>query len=201
MENLEIYNRVADVPKTAQREFANGRFKGTDINPMWRIKILTEVFGPCGVGFKWSEPRFWEREDGNVVTVHCKLAMQYKTAEGWSAEVWGVGGNTLRYVTRKGDTRVSDEAYKMAYTDAQSNCAKQIGVGANIWWQGEQTKYTQDKERAGVSANYVTGDVWAKIDKAKTKDELMQIWNNYPQYQEREDFKEALNVRKKEVKQ
>ena len=39
--NLKIYNDLRNVPKEAQKSFNNGRFSGTDINPMWRIKKLT----------------------------------------------------------------------------------------------------------------------------------------------------------------
>ena len=47
MENLKIYNQVRAVPTEAQREIKGGRLAGyTDINPMWRIKKLTELYGP-----------------------------------------------------------------------------------------------------------------------------------------------------------
>ena len=42
MNNLDMYNRYAQPPKEALKEFNNGRFKGTDINPMWRIMVLTK---------------------------------------------------------------------------------------------------------------------------------------------------------------
>ena len=46
MENLELYEKVRSVPENAQKEIKGGRLKGmTDINPMWRIKKLTEEFG------------------------------------------------------------------------------------------------------------------------------------------------------------
>lgn len=48
---LELYERLRAVPDSAKREISAGRLKGkTDINPMWRIKALTEAFGPCGFG-------------------------------------------------------------------------------------------------------------------------------------------------------
>lgn len=57
-DNMRIYNAVREVPKEAQKPITAGRLKGmTDINPMWRIKKLTELFGPCGVGWCYSEPR------------------------------------------------------------------------------------------------------------------------------------------------
>ena len=51
MGNLEIYEKVRAVPQEAKKTITAGRMKGfTDINPMWRIKVLTEQFGVCGVG-------------------------------------------------------------------------------------------------------------------------------------------------------
>ena len=51
--NLELYKAFRSVPENAQRAITGGRLKGkTEINPMGRIKALTEVFGPCGIGWK-----------------------------------------------------------------------------------------------------------------------------------------------------
>ena len=53
MENLEIYNKLKEVPKEAQKPITGGRLNGMiDIKPMWRIEKLTEVFGICGIGWK-----------------------------------------------------------------------------------------------------------------------------------------------------
>lgn len=50
-DNMRIYDAVRAVPEEAKRAITAGRLKGkTDINPMWRIKALTELFGPCGDG-------------------------------------------------------------------------------------------------------------------------------------------------------
>lgn len=54
IDNLKIYNLLATTPNEARKEIGAGRLKGmTDINPMWRIKKLTETFGMCGVGWKY----------------------------------------------------------------------------------------------------------------------------------------------------
>ena len=53
--NLELYKAFRSVPENAQRAITGGRLKGkTEINPLWRIKALTEVFGPCGIGWKYE---------------------------------------------------------------------------------------------------------------------------------------------------
>lgn len=71
MENLNIYNAMRKVPEEALREIKGGKLKGkSDINPMWRIKAMTEQFGPCGVGWKpelvrsWTEPGAGGRDCG-----------------------------------------------------------------------------------------------------------------------------------------
>ena len=50
---LELYDKIRQVPDNAKKTISAGRLKGkTDINPMWRIKTLTEQFGPCGLDRK-----------------------------------------------------------------------------------------------------------------------------------------------------
>ena len=52
MVNMDIYNKFRVVPAEAKKTIAAGKLKGfTDVNPMWRIKMLTEQFGPCGIGW------------------------------------------------------------------------------------------------------------------------------------------------------
>ena len=51
MENMSYYEMGRAVPEEAKKQFNNGSFSGTDINPMWRIKKLTEMFGPAGIGW------------------------------------------------------------------------------------------------------------------------------------------------------
>ena len=47
MGNLDLYNRVRIVPEEAKKPIKGGRLNGmTDINPMWRIKVLTSEYGP-----------------------------------------------------------------------------------------------------------------------------------------------------------
>ncbi len=60
MDNMEIYKRVQSVPANAQKPIQAGRLRGkTDINPMWRIKTLTEVFGAVGFGWYYDIVKQW----------------------------------------------------------------------------------------------------------------------------------------------
>ena len=52
-DNLDIYNKLKEVPEEAKKPIKGGRLNGmTDIKPMWRIEKLTEIFGMCGIGWK-----------------------------------------------------------------------------------------------------------------------------------------------------
>lgn len=146
-DNLHIYEQARAVPQEAQKAFNNGRFSGTDINPMWRIKKLTELFGP--VGFGWYTEVISQRserldEDTLMATVDINLYVW--NGEAWSKPIYGTGANTLVSKTKSG-RMVSDEGYKMAYTDALSVACKALGIGANVYWDKDPTKYTAPQQK------------------------------------------------------
>ena len=138
MDNLLYYNAGRSVPPEAQKAFNNGKFSGTDINPMWRIKKLTELFGPCGVG--WYVDEVTERCEihGETSISIVNLNLYIKVNGEWSKPIYGTGGNIL---LRKG--AASDEGYKMAYTDALSVACKALGIGADVYFEKDKTKYTE----------------------------------------------------------
>lgn len=156
MGNLDLYNRYKQPPQDALKGFNNGRFKGTDINPMWRIKSLTEAFGPCGKGWHTETVRLWreDTQDG-IATVYChlRLYVKHEGEKDWSAPIEGIGGNTLTAKTKSG-VSTTDEAYKMAYTDALGIACKALGFGGDVWWKSNDSKYTayQDEEPAPKAA-------------------------------------------------
>lgn len=148
MDNLKIYNSVAAVPKEAQKTIQAGRIKGmTDIKPMWRIKTLTEQFGVCGFGWKYTitDKRILEGADG-VVCAFVDIDLFVKIDGEWSEAIQGTGGSQFVSVERNGKY-TSDECFKMALTDALSVACKALGIGANVYWAGGGSKYdTTPKE-------------------------------------------------------
>lgn len=147
MENLEIYESVRAVPKEAQKEIKGGRLNGmTDINPMWRIKKLTEEFGPCGIGWKYEVVNKWLETAmaKDEITANVEIKLYYKWKGEWSEPVPGIGGSMLVAAEKKG-LYVNDECYKMALTDAISVACKSLGMGADIYWQKDNTKYNDQK--------------------------------------------------------
>lgn len=143
---MEIYEKFRNVPENAVKPFDNGSFKGTDINTMWRIKCLTEMFGPVGKGWYIRPERTWKEdiEDEVYVFMDISLFVKYPGETEWSAPIYGTGGNKLvKYVKSSDRYKGSDEAYKMAATDAFGNACKYLGIGADVYWENDKTKYTQ----------------------------------------------------------
>lgn len=141
MDNLELYDSFREVPQEAKKPIAAGRLKGmTDISPMWRIKALTERFGPCGLGWKYTILSQWlEPGADGVVSAFCNITLQYKWEGEWSEPIPGTGGSA--YVAKeKGGLYTSDECYKQALTDAVSVAAKALGIGADVYWDKDRTK-------------------------------------------------------------
>lgn len=146
MDNLRFYNASRQAPAEALKAFNNGKFSGTDINPMWRIKKLTEMFGPAGIG--WYTESLSERceEHGDMTIAIVNINLYVKVDDVWSKPIFGTGGNVIRRTTKGGGESVSDEGYKMAYTDALSVACKALGIGANVYWDKDKTKYTTEEQ-------------------------------------------------------
>lgn len=152
MENMELYNKYKAVPSNAVKPFDNGSFKGTEINTMWRIKCLTETFGPCGVGWYLEHINRWTEEGANdELMCFVEIKLYVKVNGEWSKGISATGGSKLiSFVKPRGDrdgyAKNSDEGYKMAYTDAFSVACKYLGIGADVYWDNDKTKYTQASE-------------------------------------------------------
>lgn len=176
MENLEIYNKYRQPDKNALKSFNNGSFKGTDINSMWRIKSLTEAFGVCGLGWYYDIVRTWT-EKGEMtqeIMAHAEIRLYVKDPETkeWSKGISGIGGNKLETWVKPKDGKDgywkdSDECYKMAVTDALGNACKNLGFGADVYWENDKTKYTQDEGQNEKPIDYCTPEQVARMRELK----------------------------------
>lgn len=137
-ENMTLWNKYATPPQEAMKPFSKGGFSGTDISPMWRIRCLTEEFGPCGIGWYSEIVEHWTEtvSDLPMVFVTVKLFIKYNGE--WSQPIMATGGNAF---VRKVGSNASDEAYKMAYTDALGGACKMLGIGGSVYWEKGYSKY------------------------------------------------------------
>lgn len=177
-DNMTLYNAVRTPPPEAIKKIETGRLKGkSDINPMWRIKALTEQFGPCGIGWKYTIEKFWTEQGANgEVAAFALINLYHRVGEDWSEPIPGIGGNS--FVTKeKSGMYTSDECYKMALTDALSVACKALGVAADVYWQADRTKYTKDTEPPREKADDKLIAEFYKLGTDKGRDKpIMAQW-------------------------
>lgn len=169
MSKMETWDKVKRPPQTALKTIKAGRLSGmTDINPQWRLQVMTEIFGQCGIGWYYTIERTWTESGASgelmaFVLVH----LHTKTTEGWSAPITGIGGSALVAKESSG-LRANDEAYKMATTDALSVAMKQLGVAADIYmglWDG--SKYKDGETERKESSKSIARSVWDGLSAAE----------------------------------
>lgn len=144
---------LARPPQSALKQIKGGRLSGmTDINPQWRYKAMHDVYGPCGIGWKYSIDRTWTEQGANgQVFMFAQVSVAIKSGDEWSDSIPGIGGSML-LETQKGSLHHNDEAVKMAVTDALSVALKMLGVGADVYmgrWDGSKYKDEPRQENQG----------------------------------------------------
>lgn len=154
MDNMELYEKVRKCPDNALRTIQAGRLKGkSDINPMWRIKMLTELFGACGIGWYYDITKQWLETGANgEISAFCNIDLYIKVGDEWSKPIQGTGGSAFIAKENKG-LYTSDECYKMALTDAISVACKALGFAADVYWDSDSTKYSVQREQGNAQQN------------------------------------------------
>lgn len=152
MENMEIYEQVRKCPDNALKPITAGRLKGkSDINPMWRIKKLTELFGVVGVGWYYEITKQWVEPGANgEMAAFCNINLFINVGGEWSKPIQGTGGSSFITKERNG-FYTSDECFKMALTDAISVACKALGFAADVYWNNDRTKYSMVNQSSSPS--------------------------------------------------
>lgn len=197
--NLRFYLQGCEVPQDATKAIQSGRLKGkTDVNPMWRMKKLTEIFGPVGFGWRYEIVRQWTEVYGDEVKCFCNVNLFVRDPETkeWSEAIPGSGGSAIVAKESKGPY-VDDDAYKKALTDALSIAMKPLGIAANVWYgpkavagyeeskyeqrpvQQQQTQQYSQPQQAYTNAAF-TGEqlkrALADLAAANTEQQFSDVW-------------------------
>lgn len=150
--NLDIWNRLGRTDPAHTKGFKRaGGFSGTAIKPIYTDQKMTEVFGPCGDGWGYSEPTFQlvPAPDGQTA-VYCWLSVWYRKADGTRSEpVHGVGGDFAVKKFSSGIV-VDDEGFKKAFTDALGNAMKHLGMSADV----HMGRFDDSKYVAGLKREF-----------------------------------------------
>lgn len=160
MEKMRIYNAVKNTPKKAQKIIEGGRLNGfTNINAMWRIEMLTELFGACGEGWYFEIVKerivdggtkvYTEGKGENATSlvstekvVYIDILLYYRLEDGtWSKGIEGSGGANI-ISNEKYAPYTDNDAFKKAKTDALGNACKQLGMSSDIFYAQDDSKNT-----------------------------------------------------------
>ena len=227
MGNLDYYNKLKAVPQQALRQIQSGRLRGKhDINPMWRIKAMTEQFGACGIGWKYVITKQWTETFGSEVKAYCNIDLFIKVNGEWSDAIQGTGGSSEVSIESKG-AYVSDECYKMALTDALSVAMKALGVAADVYFEAGKdiidtdSKYGAQDSRAAQQAQtqqqantptqaaqqqaasqYHPNDLnegMGFLSRCVNKDNLIWVVQTYKPLTANPQFMQAVSAKRKEL--
>lgn len=144
--NLRLWNRLKRTDPRATKPFTRaGGFRGTQIDPAWRLQAMTEAFGPVGQG--WG----YEQTEWTIVErmVFACVRVWYRDPETgekcFSGPQWG--GTELLRRRRDGTEEPNDEAFKMSVTDALGKCLLQLGLAADVYLGlFDDSKYREESE-------------------------------------------------------
>jgi hypothetical protein len=156
MDKTEIWQSLEKTADEAKKPIEAGRLKGfTDINPMWRLKRLTEVFGPCGIGWKYEITNSYVLPGANEeIAAFVDILLYYKQDGKWSEGVPGLGGSMF-VAKEKNGMHTSDECFKMALSDAIGTACKALGMSADIYFSKDRSKYTEAQDATEVKMETV----------------------------------------------
>lgn len=174
MGNLDIWNTLGKTDPDQTKAFTRGGgFKGTAVKPIYTEHKMTEVFGPCGIGWGFTEPSFQVVPgDNKEVLVYCWLSL-WVVRDGVKSElIPGVGGDKVvshikanTQYNRPERWENDDEAFKKAFTDAIGNAMKHLGMSADVHMgMFDDSKYVatrrkEEREAAEVPARAPSDDM------------------------------------------
>jgi len=216
MENMDIWNKLCQPPKGALSQITAGRLKGkTDINPMWRFKAMTEMFGPCGTGWKYTiDDINFQDGAGDLKAAFVTVSLYYSVESNitdsgfkFSDPVQGVGG-AMFVAKEKSGPYTDDEAVKKAVTDALGTALKMIGVAADIYsgkWDGSKylggppEQAPQAPKQAVKPSEDIIPDNVKEMDKDALVKLVKELQAEYSKYMDVPLTKSGLRGTKPEV--
>jgi len=160
-----------------------GGFAGTSINPMYGIKKLTEVFGPCGSGWgtRIQESRF---DKGCIIGENQHEVIHTLIIELWYDKdpekfVIGVGTTVFVGVYKSSGPFTDGEFFKKTMTDAITNAGKMLGLSADIFLG----RYENNKYVAALKEQFKEMPQRSAVNKvlfdAQTPEKYQAIYDNF----------------------
>ena len=114
-----------------------GGKKLTTIDPMYQIKMMTDLFGPVGIGWKYKVD--YKYIDG---LVFAEVTIKYFTDE------WHEYGPVCSVQNLSKRDKLDDEAPKKAMTDAMTKAFSHLGMSADVFMgKFDDSKYVEQMKQ------------------------------------------------------
>jgi hypothetical protein len=186
--NMDLWDLLKRTDPKATKPFQRpGGFRGTQIDPAWRLQRMTEVFGPVGKGWGYDQLEWTIAE--RMIFICCRVwYLDPQTGEKlFTGPQWG--GNELVRVSRDGKERPDDEGFKMAITDAVGKCMLQVGLAADVYlglfddskYREESDTFYRAKENPDLQPSAVEkfeSEVKEKLKAVADLDALDGLWRD-----------------------
>ena len=151
-DNGSIWNSWSKTPPEYVKDFTRGGgFRGTSIDPIYRVMKLTEKFGPVGQGWQFIQEDQWSDGGSGAYCVYVRGHLRYRFQEEDGS--WSEWYCTMSHTGGTVADRSPDESYKMAETDALGKCCVDLGMCVDIYLGiHEGDKYQRDE--SGSAGRY-----------------------------------------------
>lgn len=187
MSNTNIWDKLEKTDPSHTKPFTRaGGFKGKSVKPIYTDLKMTELFGPCGIGWGITEPQYQlvNAPDGQVI-VYCWLSIWFEKDGKRSSPIPGVGGDFVVNKFSRGLVP-DDEAFKKAATDAIGNAMKHIGMSADVYMgQHDDDKYVtalrNEIAQEAYEPDAETTALKKQIESAKTAEGLTEMGQSLKQ--------------------
>lgn len=181
-DNLEIWNKFADIDPAFTKPITGKPYKGTSPNPHYVIRCLTEMFGPVGKGFGWEVVAEGFQPLGDEVLHWCRIRFWHGDGQGFEAY-----GQTKALMKTRNGMMLDEDAPKKSLTDAITKAAAQIGVASNIFLgRWDDSRYVAQVNQEFREAENVAAfqpiayrdRVKGAIERAATLADLGKLWKS-----------------------
>jgi hypothetical protein len=153
--NTRFWDQLAATDRRYVKPIQGKRYSGSNIRSEYRMKKMTEAFGPVGEGWGWVIDERW-REDFPIVVRDAKGAERTDSRPFVFVQLhvwWRTDGEKHVVGSQIGGTAIdgndADDAYKKAITDALGKCLATLGVCADVYL-GEHDR--PERERRGPAS-------------------------------------------------
>jgi hypothetical protein len=148
-QQMRLWSRVCVTDPRHVKPITGKQYNGNSPKPYWIVQRMTEVFGPCGLG--WGFTILSERMERLSETdiLHIAVVRLWFKLDGERGEFEQIGQTKAAYKTASGKILVDEDAPKKSVTDALVKCASYLGFAGDIfsgmWDDSKYVKWAREQ--------------------------------------------------------